>query len=357
MKNHYEVLGVQKDATDSEIRKAYYRLAREWHPDKNKSPDAEEMFKKIGGANEILSDPNKRSAYDSELDQEMNEEFNNFNSYRSRESSSFYANKQDEELKKTMDAFNKFMESYTKEMERQHELGQQLVVKAYEGKWNEVVALIKQGADINVHLSSRLIFEQHIELSASHFKDATALHIALLTNNNEAAKTLIDCGANVNDSNYSLWCPLHIVAENNNLNMAILLRKKGAYPHFTTKNTESTALHVAISRRSKEVALYLIDNPSDTRNPFTTKISSNNRKTKSGKAPIDRLINLAQEDKSWWPVANKLLARPEVRVDFNKHVDLLKDFRIPDETKFLAKNKYNEMEERIKSQRSSCAVM
>jgi len=60
----YEVLGVPRDATEDDIRKAYRRLARELHPDVNQDPRAEEHFKEIAGAYEILSDPDKRARYD-----------------------------------------------------------------------------------------------------------------------------------------------------------------------------------------------------------------------------------------------------------------------------------------------------
>ena len=63
-KDYYDVLGVSRDATQDEIRRAYRRLAREYHPDLNSDPDAEERFKELGEANEVLSDPEKRSRYD-----------------------------------------------------------------------------------------------------------------------------------------------------------------------------------------------------------------------------------------------------------------------------------------------------
>ncbi|MEU6846681.1 molecular chaperone DnaJ [Streptomyces sp. NPDC046716] len=64
-KDYYKVLGVPKDATDAEIKKAYRKLARENHPDANKgNPKAEERFKEISEANDVLGDPKKRKEYD-----------------------------------------------------------------------------------------------------------------------------------------------------------------------------------------------------------------------------------------------------------------------------------------------------
>jgi molecular chaperone DnaJ len=62
--DHYDVLGVDKNATPEEIKKAYRRLARELHPDVNSAPDAEDRFKAVTHAYDVLSDPGQRRDYD-----------------------------------------------------------------------------------------------------------------------------------------------------------------------------------------------------------------------------------------------------------------------------------------------------
>ncbi|GIY16306.1 dnaJ homolog subfamily B member 12 [Caerostris extrusa] len=63
-KDFYEILGVPKDAGDSDIKKQYRKLALQFHPDKNKAPGATEAFKAIGNAFAVLSDPEKKKQYD-----------------------------------------------------------------------------------------------------------------------------------------------------------------------------------------------------------------------------------------------------------------------------------------------------
>ena len=63
-KDYYDALKVKKDASQDDIQKAYRKLARKFHPDVNKSPDAERRFKEVGEAYEVLKDPEKRQKYD-----------------------------------------------------------------------------------------------------------------------------------------------------------------------------------------------------------------------------------------------------------------------------------------------------
>ncbi len=63
-KDFYEILGVSRNASEAEIKRAYRKLALQWHPDRNKSAEAHEKFKEINKAYEVLSDPKKRQMYD-----------------------------------------------------------------------------------------------------------------------------------------------------------------------------------------------------------------------------------------------------------------------------------------------------
>ena len=63
-KDYYKIMGLDRDATQDEIKRAYRKLARKYHPDVSREADAEAKFKELGEAHEVLRDPEKRAAYD-----------------------------------------------------------------------------------------------------------------------------------------------------------------------------------------------------------------------------------------------------------------------------------------------------
>lgn len=63
-RDHYEVLGVARGASEAELKKAYFKLAKKFHPDTNKDPEAKSKFQEISNAYDVLSDSDKRKAYD-----------------------------------------------------------------------------------------------------------------------------------------------------------------------------------------------------------------------------------------------------------------------------------------------------
>ena len=73
-KDYYKIMGVSQDASDKDIKMAYRKLARRYHPDISKEPNAEEKFKEMGEAYEVLKDPVKRAEYNQYLkDREFNQ--------------------------------------------------------------------------------------------------------------------------------------------------------------------------------------------------------------------------------------------------------------------------------------------
>lgn len=75
MADYYKILEVNRDASLETIKKAYRRLALQYHPDKNGGPDAEEKFKKISEAYQVLSDPERRQMYDRQSNSNLGSSF------------------------------------------------------------------------------------------------------------------------------------------------------------------------------------------------------------------------------------------------------------------------------------------
>lgn len=91
-KDYYETLGVKKGVTQDEIKKAYRKLALEYHPDRNKSSDAEQRFKEINEAYAVLSDPSKRKQYDTYGPEQFNQRFTQEDIFRGFDFESIFRN-------------------------------------------------------------------------------------------------------------------------------------------------------------------------------------------------------------------------------------------------------------------------
>jgi curved DNA-binding protein CbpA len=76
MKNSYQVLGVSPEASIAEIKSVFRKLSIQWHPDRNTSPEAGQMFAQISEAYGILSDPVKRAELDSKISKGLVENIN-----------------------------------------------------------------------------------------------------------------------------------------------------------------------------------------------------------------------------------------------------------------------------------------
>ncbi|HFS8846502.1 TPA: DnaJ C-terminal domain-containing protein [Legionella pneumophila] len=85
-KDYYKIMGVSQDASEKDIKMAYRKLARKYHPDISKEPDAEERFKEMAEAYEVLKDPKKRSEYDQYLKyKQFNPQSDGFTGRRTQE--------------------------------------------------------------------------------------------------------------------------------------------------------------------------------------------------------------------------------------------------------------------------------
>lgn len=95
--NFYELLGVRQNASEEEIRSAYKKQMKKWHPDINKDPNAVNMSSKINEAKEVLLDPIKRKDYDEYLSKKVTETYNRYTQTRKQSSTSTDDNKEEYE--------------------------------------------------------------------------------------------------------------------------------------------------------------------------------------------------------------------------------------------------------------------
>ena len=171
--HYYQLLGVSLNASEDEIRRAYRRMAMQWHPDRNKSPDAPQMMRKINQAWEILGNPESKAKYDRD--------------YFRLHSILAEAQRRGEERRQH--------ESRQREAER---LDTQLLTAIRVNRSSqEISTLIDKGADTNARTNH----------------GATPLHYAARYNENpEVIQMLISRGAYINARTNSGQTPLHYAA-------------------------------------------------------------------------------------------------------------------------------------------------
>ena len=122
MKDYYKILEINKNATDDEIKKAYRKLAKKWHPDKNlNNPKAEEKFKEIQEAYDVLSDKTEREKYDNPYTSSKEDPFAGFDFFKN------FSRKT--ENKKSDYSFFDEMESFFNEKNMRNEKGEDLKLK------------------------------------------------------------------------------------------------------------------------------------------------------------------------------------------------------------------------------------
>ena len=254
--NHYERLGINRDATDIEIRKAYRKTALRAHPDKNpdNKKEAEEEFKKISTAYEVLSDPIKRTEYNLYLDNIEQERNNMSDEKTSRKKQRNSKPKwRDPEVdmqqaEQLLRMVNQLLEQYIAEQNRRRDLGECLANKAKERDWDNVALLIEQGAFLN-------------ELSDNGHG---ALHHAVYDNDYQRAHALLSIGADVDIKATNGKTPLHYAVENNNYDMCKLLIRKNAKVHYQDNQNKDTPLHFAIeNQKDQRIQLLLIQNANE----------------------------------------------------------------------------------------------
>ena len=88
--NYYDLLGVSKDCSKEEIKKAYLKQIKKWHPDINKDENAQSITMKLNEAKEILLDDIKRTDYDKQLDKSINDKYNDLKSKVNKKENNTY---------------------------------------------------------------------------------------------------------------------------------------------------------------------------------------------------------------------------------------------------------------------------
>ena len=217
----YEILQVHHAAEPEVVEAAYRRLARKYHPDVNKSPQAEGMMKALNRAYEVLSDPAKRAAYD----RERNSQARNTGEESPGRSKAWEESKRDDDV------------SQMPYGERVN----QLFWAAHYGDTEKVRAIISSGVDVD----------------AQDYERSTALHVATTEGHLQTAQALVMAGASIDIRDYNGYTPLYLAARADNLRIVQMLASHGADTDAKDENG-FTPLHVAAFDGNTEVARELI---------------------------------------------------------------------------------------------------
>ena len=217
----YEILQVHHAAEPEVIEAAYRRLARKYHPDVNKAPQAEGMMAALNRAYEVLGDPDKRAAYDRERGSQA----------RNAREESAGQSRAWEESKRNDDV------SQMPYGERVN----QLFWAAHYGDTEKVRAIIASGVDVN----------------SQDYEKSTPLHVATAEGHLQTAQALVMAGASVDVRDYNGYTPLYLAARADNLRIVQMLTSHGADTDAKDANGFAP-LHIAAFDGNTEVVKELI---------------------------------------------------------------------------------------------------
>ena len=217
----YEILQVHHAAEPEVIEAAYRRLARKYHPDVNKSDQADGMMKALNRAYEVLSDPAKRAAYD----RERGGQRQGAAGETPGRSQAWNESKRDDDVSHI---------PYEEQVN-------QLFWAAHFGNTEIVLALISLGVDVDVQDD----------------EGSTPLHVATVEGHLQTAQVLVMAGARIDIKDYNGFTPLYIAARLDNLRIVQMLASHGADINAKDK-LGFTPLHAAAFDGNTEVVRELI---------------------------------------------------------------------------------------------------
>jgi len=181
LKNYYDILGISGSASDSEIKKAYRKIAHEFHPDKNSSPGAEEKFKAAAEAYSILGNKEKRDEYD----RSRRSSTFNFDDFVNSE---FRWNSRDSDFGR-----DRFRQSYHRGSTRSQQMPDTKYLNIYENLEADLVDLV-EGKPINVSYMRRAVTTDMEKIDE---EKTLNIHVDLRKKKIEIVKNSAGCSINV----------------------------------------------------------------------------------------------------------------------------------------------------------------